>query len=469
MSTTLDKMKQDTAAAIQEECGEKALLCYQCVKCSSGCPLATEMDYTPNQIMRAIQLGKADLVLNSKTIWVCASCETCTTRCPQNIDIAKIMDTLKVIAQRLDIPAKEPKVPIFCKVATKSMERHGRLYELGLTLGVNIKSGEPFNDAALGQKLLKKGKLKLLPSKGKYNKNIKAKEIPGNTVAYYPGCSLHSTASEFDLSTRKVAQVLGLGLDEPEGWTCCGTSATKWIDPDKSVTMSLENLVMIEKMGHTKVTVPCAECFSRLRAAEHEVKADDRVRAMAARALDYDYQGKVEIQHLVDTFLDMGTDLIKSKVTKPLTGLKLACYYGCLLTRPPEIARSQDAEYPMNMDYVVRSLGAQTLDWSYKTDCCGANLAITQTDKAVGLMQRILQNAREVGADGIVVACPLCQLNLDSRQEDIAAKTGTRYDLPIFYVTQLMGLAFGLGEKDLALKKLLVDPIPLLKQKGLIS
>ncbi|MDP2662221.1 MAG: heterodisulfide reductase-related iron-sulfur binding cluster, partial [Dehalococcoidia bacterium] len=153
----------------------------------------------------------------------------------------------------------------------------------------------------------------------------------------------------------------------------------------------------------------------------------------------------------------------------PLTGLKVVCYYGCLLTRPPKIAKPKDTEYPMNMDYLMRALGAQTLDWSYKTDCCGASLSVTQTDKSLRLMQRILQNAQEVGAEAVVVACPLCQLNLDSRQDDIAAKMGVNYNLPIFYFTQLMGLALGLKEKDIALKKLLVDPMPLLRRKGLAS
>ena len=469
MVTTLEKLREDTAAAIQGECGEKALLCYQCVKCSAGCPLASEMDYTPNQIMRAIQLGKADLVLNSKTIWVCAACETCSTRCPQDIDIAKIMDTLKVLAQRLGIPAKEPKVPIFCKATMGNLKRFGRVYELGMTLETNLRSGQPFNDAALGLKLFKKGKMKLLPSIARSPKTVKAKPIPKNTIAYYPGCSLHAVAVEFDLSTRKVAEALGLALQEPEGWVCCGTTVARWTDPDQATTMSLKNLVLMEKMGHSKVTVPCAECFSRLRAADHDVKADAVVRAMAARELGYDYQGKVEVEHVVDTFLDMGTDVIRSKVTKPLSGLKVVCYYGCLLTRPPEIARAAEAEYPMNMDYLVRALGAQSLDWSYKTDCCGASLAVTQTEKAVRLMQRILQNAVEVGAEAIVVACPLCQLNLDSRQEEIASKMGISYNMPVFYITQLMGLAFGFGEKEIALKKLLVDPRPLLRRKGLVS
>lgn len=469
MSATLEQLREDTATAIQEECGEKALKCYQCVKCSAGCPLASEMDYTPSQIMRAIQLGRADLVLNSKTIWVCASCETCSTRCPQDIDIAKIMDTLKVLAQRLGIPAKEPKVPIFCKAAMSNMMRFGRMHELSLTLEVNLRSGQPLNDARLGKRLFQKGKMKLLPSRAKYPKDVKPRPIPKNTVAYYPGCSLHSTAAEFDLSTRKVAQVLGLGLDEPEGWICCGATTARWTDPKEALTMSLKNLVIMEKMGHTKVTVPCAECFSRLRAADHDVKTDEKARAEASLELGYDYKGRVEVEHIVDTFMDLGADFIRSKATNPLSGLNVVCYYGCLLTRPPEIARADDTEYPMNMDYLVRALGAQTLDWSYKTDCCGASLAVTQTDKAVALMQRILQNAQEVGAEAIVVACPLCQLNLDSRQEDIATKTGKNYNLPIFYITQLMGLAFGLGEKEIALKKLLVDPMPLLRRKGLVS
>jgi heterodisulfide reductase subunit B len=469
LSVTLKELQEDIAAALQEECGEKAALCYQCVKCSAGCPLAEEMDYTPSQILRAIQLGKADLVLNSKTIWICAACETCSTRCPQGIDIAKLMDTLKATAQRLGIRSKVPEVPIFCQASMRSINRFGRLYELGLILETNVRSGQPMKDAHLGHRLFRAGKLKLLPQRARYPKQVKPRrEITPSTVAYYPGCSLHSSATEFDLSTRKVAEKLGLSLDEPEGWVCCGTTVARWTDPTKALSLPMQNLALMERLGHTKVTVPCAECFSRLRAADHEAKEDSPARAAVAKEIGYEYQGRVEIQHLVDTFLDIGLDTIAARVVKPLHGLKAVCYYGCLLTRPPEVARNEHPEYPMNMDRLMRALGVETLDWSYKTECCGASLAVTQTGRALKLMQRILQNAKEVGAEAIIVACPLCQLNLDSRQEDIAQETGINYNMPLFYFTQLMGLALGLAEKDIALKKLLVDPNPLLRSKGLL-
>ncbi|MBI2848951.1 MAG: 4Fe-4S dicluster domain-containing protein [Chloroflexi bacterium] len=467
MKTTSEKGK----AAIQsQEWAKKISLCYQCIKCAAGCPLSEEMDLTPNQVMRALQWGKIDMVLNSRTIWICASCETCTTRCPQGIDIAGVMDNLKVLAQQEGIKPAIPAVPIFCQASMHTLKLFGRMYELGLTLETNIRSGQPLKDARLGRRLFQAGKLKLLPQRARYPRKIKARsEIASDTVAYYPGCSLHSSAAEFDLSTRRVSEKLGLRLDEPEGWVCCGTTVARWTSPTQAVSMPMKNLALIEQLGYRKVTVPCAECFSRLRAAGHETKVDDRQRAEIAREIGYNYQGTVEVQHLVDTFLDMGIENIKGQVTRPLSGLKVACYYGCLLTRPPEVTQAEHPEYPMNMDYLMRALGATTLDWSYKTECCGASLTVTSTETALKLMQRILQNAKEVGAEALVVACPLCQLNLDSRQEDITREMGLRYDLPVFYFTQLMGLALGLEEKDLALRKLLVDPLPLLRNKSLLG
>jgi len=220
----------------------------------------------------------------------------------------------------------------------------------------------------------------------------------------------------------------------------------------------------MEKMGHSKVTVPCAECFSRLRAADHDVKADAGVRAMAARELGYDYQGKVEVEHVVDTFLDMGTDVIRSKVTKPLSGLKVVCYYGCLLTRPPQVTEAPHPENPTDMDELMAALGVEVLDWSYKTSCCGAAHSLTRPDIVLNLSGGLIEHAREAGADVMVVACPLCHSNLDARQFQMKLEQ----PMPVLYFTQLMAVALGLPEKA-ALDKNLVDPRPVLRSKGVLD
>jgi heterodisulfide reductase subunit B len=165
----------------------------------------------------------------------------------------------------------------------------------------------------------------------------------------------------------------------------------------------------------------------------------------------------------------IGVDTLAKQTKRPLSGLKLVCYYGCLLTRPPEITGADNPEYPMSMDRLLRALGAETLDWSYKTDCCGGSLSIIDTDKCLDLIQRILDNARAVGADAIAVACPMCHANLDSRQAGLAKREGRAYDMPVLYFTQLMALALGLGPKGAAVDGHLVDVRPLLRARGLLD
>jgi heterodisulfide reductase subunit B len=168
----------------------------------------------------------------------------------------------------------------------------------------------------------------------------------------------------------------------------------------------------------------------------------------------------VEVQHLVDTLVDRaGLEKIEAGVQKPLAGLKVACYYGCLVTRPPKMTDAEHPEYPTKMDDVLRALGAEPVDWSYKTDCCGGALSLTQTPLALELTQKILQNARDCGADVVAAVCPLCHVNLDARQGQMELD----FQLPVLYLTQLMALAFGLGEKTAALKKNIVDPKPALE------
>lgn len=461
-------VSSELAQSIKRVSGENVYLCYQCQKCTSGCPVAAYFDLTPHEVLRACQLGQTQLVLNSRTIWLCAACETCTTRCPQGIDIAKLMDVLKVMAERAQIKPKAPEVALFYRAFNRTVKWFGRLYELGLMgemytkllLTRRLSFQQLFKyDLPLALKLLRQGKLKLLPSIARQTPPSPLKgegerwgegEVKMEAMGYYPGCSLHGSGLEYELSIRAVAQKLSLKLIEPQGWKCCGASAAHATDPVRALELPLETLAITQQMGLSYLTMPCAACFSRFRIAQHELTKDPELRARLAAKTD----SHVCVDSLLTTMTDrVGYERLQKIVTKPLTGLKVVCYYGCLLTRPPAATEEPDYEYPLKMDHLMEVLGAQSLDWSYKTECCGGSLALSQLPMALHLSKKILQNAQDVGAEAIIVACPLCHANLDLRQKQINEQFGTDFQLPILYFTQMMGLAFGVEPKRLGLEK----------------
>jgi heterodisulfide reductase subunit B len=470
-------LQQDTAETLaqtlQREIDENVFLCYQCVKCTSGCPLSDHFDLTPNQVMRALQLGD-ESVLESKTIWLCASCQTCTTRCPQGLDIAGIMDALRIEAKRRGLPPAVPEVDKFSALFLRDIGLLGRLYELGLmggmymaTVGKLLKdTGQLRKDMSMGLEMMKRRKLKLIPGLTRPATKVKPIKLAEGMVAYYPGCSLHSTAAEYDHTVRAAAKALDLELVEPPGWVCCGSTPAHSTDHTLATVLPIRTLATVEQMGLDTVTAPCSACFARMKTAAHTVAQDEDMAKEVEEQIGYTYRGTVAVQHLLDTLVDRaGLEKIKTSVEKPLKGLKVACYYGCLVTRPPKITQAEHAEYPMKMDYLMRALGAETVDWSYKTDCCGGALTLTQTPLALEMTGKILRNAHDCGADAVVTVCPLCHMNLDARQSQIDLD----FQMPILYATQLMTLAFGLGSKASALHKNLVDPRPVLEEKGLLT
>ncbi len=395
--TTAALEAKSVADLIRERCGTNVLLCYQCKKCTLGCPLSSEMDLLPNQIMRLLQLGRLEEVLRSRSIWLCTSCQTCTTRCPSGIDIARVTDTLKIIAQEQKIDPMTPSPTVFINAMLRSIKWMGRMYELGLMLEMNLRRRELFKDASLGMKMFSAGHLRLIPQRAGYPRKLHRKEDSrslANVVAYYPGCSLHASASEYDKSFRAVAKTLGLQLEEPKGWLCCGSTPAHWNSQELATALPLKNLALIESKGHKAVTVPCAMCFSRLKHAAHNITADPSVKDNVTKQLGYDYAGGVEIENAVDTFAKrVGLEMLAKQVKKPLSGLKVVCYYGCLLTRPPEVTGAEHPEYPMNLDHLMEASGADTLDWSFKTDCCGGSLSIIDIGKCLKIIQQILDNA----------------------------------------------------------------------------
>jgi heterodisulfide reductase subunit B len=196
------------------------------------------------------------------------------------------------------------------------------------------------------------------------------------------------------------------------------------------------------------------------------VERDPEIAEKVADRIGYEYQGTVKTMHSVDALLQrVGLDRIRDQVKRPLEGMKVASYYGCATTRPAKLTGAEHVEYPMCMDDIVRALGGKPVDWSYKTDCCGGSLGITQTDVALELSAKILENAKACGAELMITACPLCQVNVESRQMQM----DLGFDLPVLYITQLMALAFGMGGKTAELSKQIIDARPVLREYGLLE
>lgn len=462
---TRQRVETETLAEIVErETDSNVYLCYQCVRCSSGCPVVEHMDLMPNQVMRAIQFND-ERVLKAKTPWICAACQTCTTHCPQGLDIAAVMDVLRIETRRRKIKPAVPEVELFTQVFLRDIGIFGRLYEAGLMAAMNMLTLQPLKDMDLGVPMILKRKIRLLPEFVRPPRRVRPVEHKENTIAYYPGCSLESTATEFDHTFRAVCKALDLELIEPPRWICCGSTPAHTTDPVLAGYYAILNLSLVERMGLDQMVAPCLGCYQRFKAAAHEMARDPELAAKVAEKIGYEYQGTVETFHVVDTLLErVGLDAIHDRVKKPLEGLRVASYYGCATTRPPKYTGAENPENPTCMDEIVQALGAEPVDWSYKTDCCGGSLGISQTSLALELSAKIIENARGYGADIMINACPLCQVNVESRQMQM----DLGFQMPVLYITQLMALAFGLGEKKAELGKNMVDPRPLLQERGIL-
>jgi heterodisulfide reductase subunit B len=293
--------------------------------------------------------------------------------------------------------------------------------------------------------------------------------------AFYPGCTLHSTGVEFGLSSELVCDALGLEMVEIDDWNCCGASSAHSMDHTLFLALPARNLVKAQETGLADLAIPCAACYSRLAAADLALQQDEAFRARLESVLDFEYEGRVRPRSLLDILAnDLSREQLAGQVTKPLAGLKVASYYGCLLVRPPAYTGLwDDPEHPQSMDYVSELLGAEVVAWSYGVDCCGGSLTLNRSDVVVHLVDKLARAAREAGAEALVTACPMCMANVDGRQKyrggpPLPRPAKPDYEpLPIFYFTELMALAYGLPLGK-ALGKHLVDPRPLLRRLALV-
>jgi heterodisulfide reductase subunit B2 len=284
--------------------------------------------------------------------------------------------------------------------------------------------------------------------------------------AFFPGCSLESTAWDFNRSTRALCQALGIELTDIPDWVCCGSTPAHASSPSLAVALPVFNLQKAQALGMPVMTA-CASCYARLRTANHKVRTEPEDQKRTERITGKPYKGEVEVHHVLDVLMNhFGAEKVRAKVTQPLKGLRVACYYGCLLTRPPEIVAFDNAEHPTCMENLLRAAGAEPVEWPYKTECCGASLSMTRSKVVGRLGHKLLSMARQAGADCIAVACPLCQVNLDLRQSDATKAHGEIPQTPVLYITQLLGLAMGVSPKELGIGALSVSADSLLAGCG---
>ena len=280
--------------------------------------------------------------------------------------------------------------------------------------------------------------------------------------AYFPGCSQESTAEEYNRSLRAVAARLeAMELAEMHDWNCCGATPAATVNPLLPHALAARNLAIAEEMD-MEMVAPCAACYKNMNKASHSLNDDPDLRARVNRTLDGHQLGRApKVRHPIDVLVnDVGVDNVP--VAKPLQGLKVASYYGCLITRPS--GGFDDPERPQSMDRLMEALGAEAVDWPYKTKCCGGAIYMAEEDISFSLSANVLAHAKAAGANAVAVGCPFCQLLLDLYQDKLESIKGTTFNLPIMFFSQLMGLAMGLDRAQLGLEKLIVSPMNLLAE-----
>jgi heterodisulfide reductase subunit B len=268
-------------------------------------------------------------------------------------------------------------------------------------------------------------------------------------LGLFPGCSLEGSSREYLESLKAIAPPLGLEFAEVPDWNCCGATAAHSLNAKLALALPARILALAEQAGIMDLLVPCSACYARLAATRDELGRHEDLRREIAGIIELPLASGPRVLSILDV---LTADGLAAKVVRPFAH-KVACYYGCYLTRPPRLSTLARAEDPREMDDLLRAVGAEPIDWAFKVECCGAGLSVTRTDLVAELAGRILDDAERRGAEAIVVACPMCHTNLDLRRDAIDAQRGRRSRLPVLYVSQVIGLALGLDERVLGLHR----------------
>jgi heterodisulfide reductase subunit B2 len=284
--------------------------------------------------------------------------------------------------------------------------------------------------------------------------------------AYYAGCSLEGTASSYDRSIRIILKALGATLKDPDDWSCCGSTPAHTLNHVLAGALAARNLAIVERMQTATLTTPCPACLSAFKKAHAKIEKDKAFRDEVNQLLDVPYKGGVEAKSTLQVvYEDVGPDAVASKVTTVLPDLKVACYYGCILSRPPRLAAFDDPENPVSMDRLLAACGVDTREFAFKTECCGAAFGVPKKEMVLRLTHKVLTMVQDCGANCVVVACPLCQQNLDLRQGQVNRAMGSSFSIPILYFSQVLGLAFGFEPSELGLDKHIVSADALIRSR----
>jgi heterodisulfide reductase subunit B2 len=272
-------------------------------------------------------------------------------------------------------------------------------------------------------------------------------------LAYYPGCALHGSSNDYEQSLRACLGKLEVEPQEIKEWICCGATAAHALNHKLSIALPARNLALAEQQGFEDLLAPCPMCSMQLLKAAKLMDEDAGLRHEISSVIEAQVSGRVKVLNLIQVFQRIGLDRIKPAVKNPLADLKPACYYGCLLTRPPEVVKFDDPEQPSSLEAILAVLGAKPVDWNYRTECCGAGMTMAKEETVLDLSRRILADAQQHEANCLVTACPMCHVNLDMKQGDIEKRYGVRLGLPIYYLTDLVGLALGISPEELGIDR----------------
>ena len=272
------------------------------------------------------------------------------------------------------------------------------------------------------------------------------------TLGFYPGCSLKGSSREYAESVLAMAKSFDIDVQEISDWNCCGATAAHNLNRELSLALPARILALAEKQGLTEIVVPCAACYSRLTVTRHELLKDPVLKARIYEINNLEFKGNVTILNIIQMIDKYVTPVLESRVIKPFDH-KVACYYGCYLVRPHEILNFDREEDPQTMDELMLKIGATPVDWAFKTECCGAGLSVSRTSSVGRLSGKIIGDAKDRGAEAMIVACPMCHSNLDMRRDSINSYLGEEVDIPVLYITQAIGLAVGIDRKALGLQR----------------
>ncbi|MGV8091646.1 MAG: CoB--CoM heterodisulfide reductase iron-sulfur subunit B family protein [Mangrovibacterium sp.] len=266
-------------------------------------------------------------------------------------------------------------------------------------------------------------------------------------IGFYPGCSLTGSSREYNESLLAVAKVTGIELIEIPDWNCCGATAAHNLNKELSVLLPARNLALAETEKMEEVVVPCAACYNRLVMTQHELNANSEARSAISEKLQIVLKNDIKILNVLQFLEKYILPRLDEWIKNPLT-YDVACYYGCLLVRPKKVIKDERFEDPMSMDVIMQKIGAETIDWPFKTECCGAGFSISKTEIVGELSGKIIRSAIDRGAKALVVACPMCHSNLDMRRPAIESYLNKKVDIPVLYITQAIALAMGLSPEQ---------------------